>query len=87
MILMVQKAQVPRQQEMIFQFTSRTHCYLKKSLKFTVAASTATLSNVCPNRRTSTAYLRYYPEDFMFGKICRYAVTIESKFVGFFPNF
>jgi hypothetical protein len=83
---MVQEVKVSRKQEMILQFTGRAHCHLQESLELAVPAPTATLSNVCPNRGTSTPDLRYYPEDFMFRKICRYAVTIESKFVGFFPN-
>jgi len=83
---MVQKVKVSRKQEMVLQFTGRAHCHLQKSLELAVPAPSTTFGDVCADGRTSPPDLRYYPEDFMFRKICRYAVTIESQFVSFLPN-
>src|SRR5690242_7812771 len=84
---MVQKVKVSRKQEMVLQFTGRAHCHLQKSLELAVPASTATLSNVCSNRGTSTPDLGNNSKDFMLGKISCQGVAVQSKFMCFFPDF
>src|SRR5258708_11105294 len=72
---------------MVLELAGGAHCYLEKSLELGISSSATSFSNIRGYRRPRPPDLGHHTEDFLFGKPCGHCVAIESKLVGFLPNF